>query len=49
VSKRIAYIRVYVNICVGELCESFEYVLGDYVLGEPWRFICISELGEMCT
>ena len=29
--KMVAYIRVYVNICIGEFCESFEYVLG-----EPW-------------
>jgi len=32
-ARRITYIRVYVNICIGELRESFEYVLD---VGEPW-------------
>jgi len=36
-------------MCISELCELVEYVIGDYVLGEPWWFMCIGELGELCT
>ena len=29
--------------------EVFKCVVFDYVLDEPWWFMCIGELGELCT
>jgi hypothetical protein len=43
---------MHIESCLGALHtfgEVSKYVIFDYVLGEPWWFMCIGELGELCS
>jgi len=55
VSRCITYIRVYVNKCIDELCESFEYVFDDWYLvnlGDVYALVnlvkCVLDLVIFC-
>ena len=42
----------HIESCLGSLHtfgEVVKCVIFDYVLGEPWCFMCIGELGKLCT
>jgi len=44
--------HMHVESCLGALHtfgEVVKCVIFDYILGEPWWFMCIDELSELCT